>query len=79
MKPVVYYVGPACVVDRGDHSIVLLEFVSNHPTLGMEYDICTSRVISPPDKDGCFETKNTLYKPIEFSFTPLKFVTEISA
>lgn len=80
MKPTAYYTGPMMVsydylndVTRAFLSIV------DHPTLGRVEHVHTSRIVSPPDKDGCFETHNTFYKPIEFSLTPEKFVTSVSA
>lgn len=80
MKPTAYYVGPVMVsydylndVSRAFLSIVY------HPVLGEVEGVTTSRIVSPPDKDGCFETRNTFYEPIEFSITPEEFVTTVSA
>ena len=75
MKPVAYYIGQLRIVDKVDHCVALLDFVKNHPTLGAKYGVRTSRLVYLPDKDGCFETLNTLYKPIEFSSTSEEFVT----
>ena len=66
MKPTAYYTGPMMVSYDylNDVSRAFLSFV-DHPVLGKIDGVTTSPIISPPDKLGCFETKNTFYKPIE--------------
>ncbi|NDB61460.1 hypothetical protein EB001_23925 [bacterium] len=78
MKPTAYYTGPIMVSYDylKDYSRALLSFVE-HPLLGKVEGITTSQIISPPDKYGCFETKNTFYKPIEFSLISEEFITSL--
>lgn len=80
MKPTAYYTGPMMVSYDylKDVSRAFLSTV-DHPTLGKVEGVHTSQIISPPDKDGCFETHNTFYKPIEFSLTSKQFVTAVES
>ena len=80
MKPTAYYTGPMTISYDYLYKVsrAFLSFV-DHPTLGRVEGVTTSRIISPPDKMGCFETQNTLYKPIEFTFTSEEFITAVES
>ena len=77
MKPIVYYIGKANIVPNGEHYVAYLVSVVNHPELGKDIGVRTSRIVSQPDKYGCFETLNTRYMPVEFSLYAPEFVTPI--
>lgn len=77
MKPIVYYIGKATIVDRGEYCVAHLVSVVNHPELGRDIGVRTSKIVSQPDKYGCFETLNTKYMPVEFSLYAPEFVTSI--
>jgi len=70
-KQVVQYVGEA-EIHRWEFSprnkpvyVARIPLVLNHPRLGRERDIRSSRIVKHPDKTGRFETVNTIYEKVE--------------
>jgi hypothetical protein len=58
MKPVVFYVGMVSYHPRGDAEVARV-FCPDHPKLGKNVDVRTSRVLKK--FSGGFETLNTVY------------------
>lgn len=63
-KPEVYYEGEPhfWMWFNGKDEVASLEFVLNHPNLGLCRDVRTSTVLRK--FDGGFETRNTVYKQL---------------
>jgi hypothetical protein len=64
-KPIVTYSGKLNILpwDYNPKLIVArIELVLDHPRLGRCYDVRTTQIVAYPDKDGTFETRNTIYK-----------------
>jgi hypothetical protein len=65
IKPIVHYKGEATIAPwlwNKDCIIAYLEEVIDHPRLGRRYQVTTSQIVTRPDKDGAFETRNTIYR-----------------
>jgi hypothetical protein len=71
IKPVVHYKGEAKVYvwpyspENNPTLIGYLEEVTDHPYLGREFGVRTSKIIVPPNESGQFETLNTIYEPYQ--------------
>jgi hypothetical protein len=70
-KQLVQYVGKAeiCVWPYSPENkpvyVARIPLVLNHPSLGRERDIRSSRIVKHPDETGRFETVNTIYEKVE--------------
>ena len=61
-KPIVFYRGTVGLIDYLDGQGALITGVINHPVLGNQDWVTTSKIIRQ-DPDGTVETRNTIYKP----------------
>lgn len=71
LKPEVYYHGPLLITEwignDGETTGIFvgrLQQVLNHPRLGKCYDVRTSDIVTWPNKNGDFETRNTRYSRV---------------
>jgi len=68
IKPIVHYSGILLIREwfysKKDNIsyIAHLEQVYDHPKLGYCKDVRSSSIVKFPDKEGTFETRNTIYK-----------------
>jgi hypothetical protein len=66
-KPIVHYKGEAPIAPwlwNPECMVAYLDEVLDHPRLGKCYEVTTSKIVTFPDKDGTFETRNTIYKRV---------------